>query len=104
MRKKKKIKVIQNPQCISTKCISEIHTFLDLLCEAKYYGKLIFYFQNGNVEYVKELSTISKTELISIIQAIKKEKTLTKNKNSMKNNSLQFVFPFHKIYTSTEKE
>lgn len=77
-KKKNKLKVRVKPK--EEKCMAELHIFLDLLCASKYYGAITLYFQNGSFEYIKGLSSISKTDLVNAIKDTNKEYESGKNK------------------------
>lgn len=58
------IRVSKQGQNQKNKCEKEIHSFLDSLCEQKFYGEVIFYFQNGHLEFAKKISRHTKEEII----------------------------------------
>ncbi len=49
---------------MAEKAEREIHLYLDDLCRSGFFGQVIFYFQNGNIEHCRENVDQSKTEII----------------------------------------
>lgn len=49
---------------MAEKAEQEIHLYLDDLCRSGFFGQVIFYFQNGNIEHCRENVDQSKTEII----------------------------------------
>ena len=71
-KNKVKIKVKSNNIKLANKSNQELHKFLDILYSSGYYGEIRLYFQNGNCEYLKEISRFSKKDLIERMQTKQK--------------------------------
>jgi len=93
-----KIKLNSNARRLSKKGNEELHEFLDLLHSTRYYGEITLYFQDGNFEHLKEISRISKKDLIKGIQ--KKE---TRKNKIREENILQACFPLFSICNANEE-
>ena len=93
-----KIKLKSNNQKLCTKGNEELHALLDLLHSSRYYGEITLYFQDGNFEHLKEISRISKKDLIKGIQEEE-----TKSNKIRGKNILQAWFPLFSICNTNEE-
>ena len=97
-KNKVKIKVKSSTQNTThKKCNEELHAFLHLLNSSGYYGEITLYFQDGNFEYLKETSRISKTTLIEYMQNMRAQKQTVKPSKAKKINVLQLLLPLFSV-------
>ena len=94
--------------CVKVKGKSqkEVHIFLDMLIQAKYYGEVTLYFQDGNIEQIKQLFRISKKQLTKRLQNIREEDIQQTNiyscNKTRASSLLQLTFPFLIINSEIE--
>ena len=102
---KLKIKVKSNTQSTHKKSNEELYVFLHLLHSSRYYGEITLYFQDGNFEYLKETSRISKATLVEYSKNMKVQKQKAKNNKAKKTNLLQLLLPLFSVCNNnTEKK
>ena len=57
-------------------CEPEIHAYIDSLCASQFYGKLTFFFQDGNIESCRTESVLAKKDIISKQRAVPSTKKI----------------------------
>ena len=103
-KNKVKVKVKSNTQNTHKKGNEKLHAFLHLLHSSEYYGEITLYFQNGNFEYLKETSRISKATLNKYFQNMETQKQKIKNNKAEKINVLQLLLPLFSVGNNNTEE
>ena len=72
---------------------SELYSFLNFLNETKFFGEVTLYFQNGNVEFIHQKVSLTKSDIKKIIKRIEIQKNASKANASLGINESQSILP-----------